>query len=216
MNELAPLWHLLDPLLIAPYRLSLSAGPAFWLGTAFLAGWCLLIGEITMALVWLCNRSHYEEQNREMVRMHNLSIKAVAAKDKASYKASNSLANESFGKAFFAQAALFSTSVWSLPFALGWLAWRFGGVDIPTPLENFTVGYSFVLIGEYIVIRLLFSRIRHRVPFLRTVQRRIRESAANSGEFMSWSDLEAAPGREESVSRENGHGGNRRPLPANP
>ncbi len=170
----AYLW--LDAALIAPFRLVPQPILGFCLGVAVLALLCLLLGELTLGLAFLWNRNHYRQQNREMVRMHNLSLRALAAQDKASYLASNKLANEGFGKVFFAQTALFSASLWPLPFALGWLATRFTGVPMPLPVPGWELGYGIVFIVMYIVLRYGFVKVRSRLPFFGRAQAAMEES----------------------------------------
>jgi hypothetical protein len=180
----------IDTLLIWPYRLIQSGLAGFWIGTAFLALWCVLLGELSMAAIFLWNREHYAEQTNEMVRMHNISVKAIQAKDKKSFKAANTFANEHFGKAFFAQAALFAVSLWPVPFALAWLAERFGGIDIPViPSLEWSMGYPFFLILLYIVERVLFSRLKPHLPFFARVVRLQREVGRGKQRMVSWSEV---------------------------
>ncbi|MBG0774825.1 MAG: hypothetical protein H0S85_00130 [Desulfovibrionaceae bacterium] len=191
MDILSSLYIALDTALIAPYRLTGSSVAGFWLGTAVLDVWCVLLGELTMAGVYLWNWRHYDSQNRAMVRMHNISVRAIAMGDKTAYKAGNKLANEEFGKCFFAQMALFATSLWPMPFALGWLATRFSGVDIHLA-GSFDVGYAFVCIGLYIPLRIAFSRVKTRLSLFRRVAEKM-ECAADAGKDMvSWSDIGAS------------------------
>ncbi|GAU09406.1 hypothetical protein [Desulfoplanes formicivorans] len=180
----------LDPVLIAPYRL-LSPYPdlAFWFGTLVLALVCIVLGEASMALVYLVNRGYYARLNREMIRMHNISVDAIRQKNKSVYKSANSWANEYFGKVFFAQAALFAVSLWPLPFALGWMQQRFAGIAIATvPGIDWELEYPFALIGGYIVLRFLFSRIKHRLPLFDRIEAMHKEDAQLSGELASWNE----------------------------
>ncbi|MGE4296622.1 MAG: hypothetical protein AB7E47_01215 [Desulfovibrionaceae bacterium] len=186
------LLHLLDALCIAPFRLLPDPTAGFHLGTATLCLVCVVLGEYTMALAYLGNKAHFDGQSAEMVRMHNLSVRAIRARDKASYTASNTLANDSFGKAFFAQAALFATSVWPVPFALGWMSTRFSGVAIPLPFTPWTVGFTAVFFPTYILLRVAFSRVKRRLPLLGHAARRMREAAQNSAPVLSWADLGAS------------------------
>lgn len=188
------LWNtftlLLDAIFIAPYRWLPWAEPAFWLGTAVLSMWCIVAGEFSGALVYLWNRDFYDNQQREMVRMHNLSVEAIRHKDKATYKASNRWANEYFGKVFFSGAALFAVSLWPVPFALGWLEGRFNGIELyHVPVGGWPLGYAFVFFMTYIPLRILFSRVRDRVPFFSRVAALRKESASSIGDVTSWSQL---------------------------
>jgi len=187
------LYQTLDPLLIASFRLPESPLAGYYLGTGMLALACVILGLISMELAYLFNRNHYEAQEAETVRMHNLSIRAIAAKDKESYKAANSLANESFGRGFFAGAALFSVSLWPAPFALGWMDSRFAEVKLQLPGTGLDLGYTFVFIGMYIVLRILVSRLTSRLPLLSRLRAMRRESARNRERMLSWADLGPNP-----------------------
>ncbi len=178
----------LDALLILPYRLSGNAVAGFYLGTAVLAVACLLAGKASEGLVWLLNRSHYNKEAAELARMHNLSVAAIEAGNKDAYKAANRQANESFGKAFFAGAALFSVSIWPLPFALAWLSMRFEGVDIPV-LPGHAVRYNAVFLGLYIIARLLLAGQWKRLPLFGRVERQRREAAERRERLRAWSEL---------------------------
>lgn len=170
------LYLILDALLIAPYRVLSPAVAGFYLGTFCLTLYCLVLGEISLAAVYVWNREHYANQTREMVRMHNLSIQAIKNKDKESFKATNKVANDYFGKSFFARAALFSVSIWPVPFALGWLDIRFTGIDIhQVPFLGNNLRYPFIFIALYIIVRFTFSKIRPKVPFLGKVARMMQQ-----------------------------------------
>ena len=147
------------------YRLADTPIIGFFLGTLVLAGLSVLAGEASRTLVYLWNRDYYEGLQDSMVSMHNTSIKAIGMKDKQSYKLCNKEANEYFGRVFFSQAALFSSSLWPLPFALAWMNTRFSEISFPLPGTEFTAGYAFVYIPLFILVRILFGRIRPRLPF---------------------------------------------------
>lgn len=187
----------LDPWAIAAYRLFEDPVAGFYAGTAVLALVCAFLGELMMALVWLANKGHYMRQTAEMVRMHNLSVAAIEVRDKDSYKAANTLANDWFGKNFFSQIALFSVSVWPAPFALAWMATRFETVDIPVPFSHLfgglTLGYTGAFVILYIVARVAFAKTKHRLPFFSRVSRLVRESAPKE-DMRSWGEL--MPGKE--------------------
>lgn len=180
--------EILDAILIAPYRLAGNPVAGFYVGTLVLVLWSLLLGKMSQDLVWLWNRKHYEREEAEMVRMHNLSVSAIAAKDKAAFKAANREANEAFGKSFFAGAALFSVSIWPLPFALSWLALRFSGVDVPL-FPGYTVRYNAVFLGLYIVVRVVMWPLWQRLPLFGRVERQRRELIARRPKLRPWTDL---------------------------
>ena len=163
-----PPW--LDSLLMAPFQALPWPVPAFWLGCLTLALLCTLVGELTGALLYLLNRSFYAEQQSAMTKAHNLSVDALHSGDKESYLAINRQAHEAFGKAFFAQAALGISSLWPVPFALAWLDLRFEGIPIHTlPWLDRPLYYPFVLLICYIPLRIVFARLKRRLPLFRRV-----------------------------------------------
>lgn len=140
-----------------------------------LALWATLLGRLTMALVMRVNLRHVQEGLAETSLRHTQSMNALKAGDKESYKAINKLANEAYGKTFFLQVAMAAASLWPIPLALGWLQLRFSDVRFPLPLEipfvSDGVGYAFVFIPLYILVRILtakavnwMSRFRNENP----------------------------------------------------
>ena len=165
-----PSW--LDALLIAPFRWPAGAYAGMWLGSAFLGIYCLLLGEGTAASLYLLHHTHYAADDNEMARFHNISMAALQAGNKEAYLAANTLAREHFGRNFFASAALGLTSLWPLPFALGWMSLRFEGIVLyDLPGSEYGVGYVFVLLAVYIAFRLCFGRVKKFLPLFRHVER---------------------------------------------
>lgn len=170
MNFAAIIPSWLDAFLIAPYRWPGWDHGGMWLGSALLAFWCTLIGEYFAAGLYFLHRRYYSGMEDNMVRYHNLSVDALHSGNKEAYLAANKLAQEDFGKSFFAQATIGFASLWPVPFALGWMSLRFEGIDLYTvPGTELRAGYVFVLLTLYIVIRILFARYVKRVlpPFPR-------------------------------------------------
>lgn len=200
------LYSILDTFLIAPYRLfETTPDLAFWFGTGVLALFCVLFGEISMSLVYLVNRRYYASLNTNMVRMHNISVSAIKQKDKLSYKAANTWANEYFGKVFFAQASLFAVSLWPAPFALAWLQERFAGITITTvPWIDWQLEYPFAFISAYIVLRVGFSRIKPYLPWFAQLTTMHKEDAQQSGELASW-NTSAPKSTTTTIQPENRH-----------
>ncbi|WP_051676858.1 hypothetical protein [Maridesulfovibrio frigidus] len=187
----------IDTILITPYRLPVPSVAAFWIGTAALALWCTIAGEISMALVYMWNRDYYTDLNQKMTRMHNISVEAIRHQDKKIFKSANDWANEYFGKVFFSHAALFAVSLWPMAFAMGWLQERFVGISVHTiPYFEFGLGYPFVFIISYIVVRYSFAKIRKFVPFLKRIDGMKEEDAVNAGEMTSWTELAPELGKE--------------------
>ncbi|MFW6323556.1 MAG: hypothetical protein ACOC0U_00700 [Desulfovibrionales bacterium] len=194
MEIIHSLYLLLDFVLIAPYRL-FSGGAGFALGTFVLTLWCILLGEASGFLAFLFNRKHYAEQMNEMVRMHNLSVRAIRHKDKESYKASNHWANEYFGKVFFAHVALFAVTIWPVPFALAWMGTRFSEILITVPISGGELTYVAVFLLIYIPVRIVFSRIKKRIPFFQRMGLKGSAGLKPNEPLLSWSDLGASQDR---------------------
>ena len=154
----------LDPYLIWFYRLPGNAYVGFFLGTLVLAFISLIIGEITISLASRLMGKHLDAAAAETLRYQDLSIEAAKAGDKASYKATNKLANEAFGKSFFSLAAFSMARLWPAPFALAWMQYRFFEVEFPIPGTGFSVGYIAPFIVLYIVAYQILKRLKHRLP----------------------------------------------------
>lgn len=187
MDLLTSLWLFTDTVLVAPFRWLEPTWLGFWFGTAVLAVLCVVFGEISMGLIYLGNRRYYGELNNEMIRMHNISVRAIKQGEKGVYKAANSWANEYFGKVFFSQAALFAVSLWPVPFALGWMQSRFQGIDVVRITSwDITLQYPFAFLVSYIVLRVLFSRVKKYIPFFKYIDRQRDLDHKQTAEFESW------------------------------
>lgn len=180
-------YQAIDSWMIWAFRTSDNPYIGFAIGILWVCFVTTLIGELCIAAVYFLNKKHFAALNKDMVSNHNLSLKALCVKDKSAWKACNSIANDAFGKNFFSHMALFASSLWVVPFALGWLSYRFGEVDFFVPFVG-EVGPPFLFIPAYILFRVLFSKAKPRIPFFRFIQRKIKE---NEGEedMMSYSDL---------------------------
>lgn len=182
------MFDIIDSLLIAPYRLFGNPVAGFYCGTLVLALASLACGRLSQDLVWLFNKSHYEKEETEMTRMHNLSVAAIESGDKTAYKATNKQANEAFGKAFFAGAALFSVSIWPIPFALAWMSIRFAEVDVPL-WPGHTVRYNAVFLGIYILARLAMTNQWQRLPLFCRIAAKRKEALAKRPRLRHWTEL---------------------------
>ncbi|MFP4034950.1 MAG: hypothetical protein ACLFT5_05510 [Desulfovermiculus sp.] len=160
----------LDLVLIAPYRFFDNPVTGFFFGTFILCLWCILVGEMTYRVVSRINDAHIRGFQKEMVKMHNLSVKALMLKDKDNYQACNKEANEAFGKYFFNMITLGAATLWPVPFALGWMHTRFGHIDFELafwmPLLGHSAGYASVMIPMYILGRMVWSKLKPLVPIL--------------------------------------------------
>jgi hypothetical protein len=153
----------MDSFLIWFYRLTDTPILGYYLGTAVLCLICVVLGRLTLGISCKFNQKELEQYNRSMVRMHNLSLFALLARNKQAYKSCNKEANEAFGKVFFAQVALGSSSLWPVPFALAWMQSRFGQVSfelpLPLPLIGNSVGFMFTFFPIFVLVFMIFGRV---------------------------------------------------------
>lgn len=178
----------LDAVLIAPFRLPPSPLAGFLLGSACLAMGCVVLGEFVLSIAIRCNRRQIDALKGEIARQEALSILAYEQGETAGYKALNHAANDAWGRHFFTMAAYSAGMLWPVPFALAWLHTRFHSVafELPAPLSwvfGDAVSYPFVFIPVYILCRIVFGRLRSRLPYFKGVHRMLSgsRSAAGSG-----------------------------------
>ncbi len=181
----------MDPWLIWAFRVTDIAWLGFAVGVLFICLAATVIGELCMAGVYWLNRRHFASLREDMVSHNNLSLKALAVKDKASYKACNDLANDAFGRNFFSHIALFAASVWPAFFFLGWMDYRFGEVDFVLPLAG-AVGPGFFFVPAYILTRIGFSKAKPWLPVFSAIRRKLLENEAGE-EMMTYSDIVRKP-----------------------
>ncbi len=183
----------MDPVLIFPFRLLENPFLGFMLGNLYLATICTLLGELTLAFLFKINRKQYDEQNKEMLRNQSYSIQALMNKNKEDFKATNRLANDAFGKSFFSGVAFSSSSLWPVPFALGWLGYRFETIDFKLlfslPLLGDTLNYTAIFLLLYILTRILGTKIRKRIFAARKNIADVREEQEDQEQYYTWADL---------------------------
>jgi hypothetical protein len=167
MASFPQLLKLVDDFLIAPYRWPSNPLIGWWMGTSILAFWAVLLGDLTQKIAVKANEDHIRNALQEMASRHNQSLNALQAGDKKSYKEINKLANEAYGKTFFIQVAIACASLWPVPFALAWLNTRFSKIDFPLlihlPAVGNSVRYPFLFILLYILIRILWGKVKNLV-----------------------------------------------------
>jgi hypothetical protein len=181
----------LDALLIAPYRISEVPIIGFYVGTFVLCMWCIIVGEITFRTAARANRNHLNKIRSNAVKMHNLSIKAIALKDKESYQSCNSQANDAFSKYFFNMITQGAALLWPVPFALAWMGTRFSGVTFelpfPLPIVGDTLGFAVVPVNMYILCRIIWGKVKPHISFLSTGPKVGLEEGEE--EMISWEEL---------------------------
>ncbi|NDV18301.1 hypothetical protein GO013_02580 [Pseudodesulfovibrio sp. JC047] len=181
------IYELMDPCMIWAFRIGGNPYVGFVIGLIWASLVATVIGELCMAGVYFLNKKHFATINRDMVDHHNLSVRALGYKDKTAWKACNSIANDAFGKNFFSRMALFASSLWVVPFVIGWMFFRFGHVDFVVPYLG-NVGPAFVFIPAYIVIRVLFCKAKPWLPLFKTIKQKVKENEAGD-EMMTFMDL---------------------------
>jgi hypothetical protein len=183
-----------DAVLIFFFRLSDTPIVGYLVGSAFLAGVCVLCGQATIFTAFSVNKNLIRGQNQEMVRMQNLSVYALLAKNKKAFKACNRQANDAFGKVFFSQIALSASTLWPIPFGLAWMQTRFTDVQFQLPFTDYSVGYAFTFIPMYILVYILFGKIKRRLPGFSAIEKKIDAVVADTEEMVSFADLAGGPG----------------------
>ena len=168
MDPIETFLKILDPALIGPYRLFENPMLGWWVGTFLLAFWAVLIGEVTLAVVYRVNRSPVKEHLKKTQYYHEQSLKAKQAGDEKAYTGINKLANESYGKSFFLFLAMGMASLWPAFFAAAWLNMRFGDIFFRLPKWAGGIELNFIapFIVLYILNRLIFAYLRRRLPFM--------------------------------------------------
>lgn len=189
MYSLDGFYLFIDPVMIWIFRLPGNAEIGFALGLVWVALIATIIGELSMAGIYFLNRRFLNEQSQDMVRNFNLSLKALAAKDKQSYKACNDLANEAFGKNFFTGITLFASSIWPAFFALGWLDFRFKEIDFPLPFTDTIVSAAFYFVPTYIIVRIIFARLKPKLPVFGPISRRVKADVKSGEQMMTYMDI---------------------------
>lgn len=182
----------LDSVLIFFYRVTDNPVTGFFLGTFILCSACAIIGGYAAMGFSVINRKHNRRLYAETVSMHNLSVKAIAVKDKENYKNCNKLANEAFGRYFFAQFGEGASALLPVPFALAWMQLRFQEVSFSLPYNipgiGETASYPFVFVIMYILCRILYRKIRSKLPFANRMIQKILENDTTE-KMLSFSDL---------------------------
>lgn len=194
------LLHEIDAVMISFFRLTDIPILGYYIGSALLCLICVVAGQLTLSFSFRLNRNFIDRDNRRMVRMHNLSVKALVNKDKNAYKNCNKEANDAFGKVFFSQIALSISSLWPVPFALGWMQIRFLDVafplPVPLPLVGDAVGFMFTFIPIYILVYIVFGKVKGYLPYFRNEKKMLEAyNADEEDRLISLSELASSPTR---------------------
>jgi hypothetical protein len=161
--------EMLDPILIHLYRLTGHPLADYFLGTFLLAFLTVLVGELTISLVFRVNRKHLETLNDRVERMKRLSEEALRRDDEKGYRAVNQEGNDAFGQLFFNKFGLSAASLWPIFIALAWMQGRFAQILLPLPLWGWGMNYLALFILCYIMARILFNRLKPRLPYFKSI-----------------------------------------------
>jgi len=169
-----------DSFLILFYRMTGHALLDYYIGTTVLAFICVVVGELSISLALKFNKRHIDAMNAEMSAKEQLALAAYKEGNQAGYKALNHEATEAWSKQFFTMIAYSAGILWPIPFAFGWLQYRFADVAFPLayPLSLLfgkTVGYTFTFIPLYILCRIVFKYLRPRLPYFKGIQKLLDE-----------------------------------------
>ncbi len=163
------LYESIDYVLICLYRMTGNPLIDYYLGTFLLALIAIVIGEVTISLVFRINKAHLERLNAKVEKMSRLSLEAQSLGDKESYKACNKEGNDAFGRLFFNKFGLAAASLWPIFLALSWMQERFAEIGLPLPWIDWKINYVLFFLLNYIPARIIFSRLKPRLPYFRGI-----------------------------------------------
>jgi hypothetical protein len=193
--EMPWFFQMIDPYLVWCFRITGHSLADFLLGTLILALLTMIIGEMANFLAFLALRKQLEEVTAKAAKYQDLSVEALMAGDKPSYKAANHLANEAFGKAFFMQVALSAGFLWPVCFALAWMQYRFQELEYPIPFTGLSLGFIGVFILIFIPVYILFRRVKSRLPFFRRLNTSLENCDRKRRGLKTFGDLLAPPSK---------------------
>jgi hypothetical protein len=156
------IYSLMDNLFMPVFRLPDSPLSGYYLGTFVLSALCFILGKYSVFCAFRFNRDKIIHNSNEMTRYQDISIKALRAGNKYAFRACNSMSNDAYAKIFFSQIALSAATLWPAFLALGWMQYRFGGVDfrtvVPMPGANYIFGYVTTFALCYVIVRILSEK----------------------------------------------------------
>jgi len=164
----------LDPILILFYRLTGHPLTDYYLGTFLLALLTVLVGELTISIVFRINKAHLDKLNARVEKMKRLSEEALNLGDEKAYRAINKEGNDAFGHLFFNKFGLSAASLWPIFFALAWMQERFAEIDLPLPWIGWEINYVFFFLLCYILARIFFGQVKRHLPYFRGMHRMLR------------------------------------------
>ncbi len=166
--------QILDPILIIFYRLTGHPLVDYYLGTFLLALLTVLVGELTISIVFRINKAHLDKLNARVEKMKRLSEEALNLGDDKAYRAINKEGNDAFGHLFFNKFGLSAASLWPIFFALAWMQERFAEIALPIPWIGWEINYFFFFLLCYILARIFFGRVKRHLPYFKGMHRMLR------------------------------------------
>jgi hypothetical protein len=166
--------QILDPILILFYRLTGHPLVDYYLGTFLLALLTVLVGELTISIVFRINKAHLDKLNARVEKMKRLSEEALNLGDEKAYRAINKEGNDAFGHLFFNKFGLSAASLWPIFFALAWMQERFAEIALPIPWIGWEINYFFFFLLCYILARIFFGRVKRHLPYFKGMHRMLR------------------------------------------
>lgn len=161
------MWYYLDPYILSLYALTGTEALDGLVGTFLLALAVVVIGEITLSLVFKANRRHLDRLNDNLAKFSELSQEALRRGDQPSYQALNKQANDAYGHVFFNKFGLSAASMWPIFFALDWMQPHFAESGIAVPFYPGGVNYVVVFLVCYVAARIVFGRLKRHLPYFK-------------------------------------------------
>ncbi len=161
------MWDLIDPMLATLYGLTGHPVVDLVLGTFILALAAAVVGEFTISVVFRINRRHIDELNRRFRRLNRMCEEALERGDQDTYRLLNQEANDAHGRVFFSRFGLSAAALWPVFFALEGVQRLHRESAIPIPLTPWSANYVVVFIACYIAARILFGRLKRRLPYFK-------------------------------------------------
>lgn len=183
------MWSFVDPYIIWFYRLTGYAFADFLLGTFVLAWIALLIGELTISVVFLIAKKRIDASTHEAQHYQDLSAEALSSGNKEAYRAANKLANDAFGRSFFLQTALSAAFLWPVFVALAWMNLRFAELEFSLMFTDYALGCIGVFIVLYAAAYLIFKKIKYKLPYFRWMKTILDSYEGGPGETKSLADV---------------------------
>jgi len=166
--------QILDPILILFYRLTGCPLVDYYLGTFLLALLTVLVGELTISIVFRINKAHLDKLNARVEKMKRLSEEALNLGDEKAYRAINKEGNDAFGHLFFNKFGLSAASLWPIFFALAWMQERFAEIGLPVPWIGWEINYFLFFLLCYILARIFFGGVKRHLPYFKGMHRMLR------------------------------------------